>query len=363
MKSTPLFPQPQTLAQQVTQILRRGLTEGRWKDFLPGEVELSRSLQVSRMTLRASLAALTTEGLFTASRGRKRRIVRPTAARGIPAKNRLFVLLTAVPIEMMTTLHLLQVEGLRELFGRAGFVLEVQVSPGVFSGQPRRALERLILSRPAAAWILLNSSAPMQHWFMERQLPCVIIGAAHEGVTTPSLGTDYPAIGRHAAGMFLRRGHRDLVFIVPGDGKAGHAHTEAGFRAGAALLPGTSVQVIRHQGQPDAIVRSVTHLLKYSPATGFLVAMPPFVLSVLSAFSAAGAAVPQRLSLISRDSDRYLDFVRPSIARYVINVPAYVKKIFQATLLVSRGSVPRVRAQLLPRDFVEGDTLGNVSAM
>lgn len=93
-----------------------------------------------------------------------------------------------------------------------------------------------------------------------------------------------------------------------------------------------------------------------------LVAMPPYVLTTLSALTAAGVGVPRDISLISRDSDTFLDFMRPSIARYVIDVPYYVKKICHATLLVSLGSVPRVRAQLLQRDFVPGETLGNVSA-
>jgi LacI family transcriptional regulator len=272
------------------------------------------------------------------------------------------VLVAAEPIESMIGLHVLQVEGLRELLAKSGFSLEVRVSREVYSRRPTRALDRLTTHKSAAAWILLNSSAAMQHWFMQHQVPCVIIGTAHPGITSPSLGTDYQALGHHAAGMFLRRGHRQLALVLPDDAMAGHTNTEIGFKAAAALVEGVSIQSIRHNGQPDTLFRSITHLLKYSPATGFLVAVPHFVLTVMSAFSAAGAQLPRDISLISRDSDAYLDYIRPSVARYVINVPQYVKKICQATLLVSRGGVPRVRAQLLQRDYVGGDTLGDVSA-
>ena len=363
MLAQPLLPSPQTLTQQVTQILRRGLDDGVWKDYLPGEVELSSTLRVSRMTLRASLAALTKEGLLVASRGRKRRILIGSLGSGKKrAINRPIIVLTAVPMEMLPTLHILQVEGLRERLANGGYVLEVRVCRAAFSAKPVRVLERLTTEKPAAAWVLLNSSAAMQTWFMKWQIPCVIIGAAHPGVTIPALGTDYWAIGHHAAGLFLRRGHRRLAVVVPDDGKAGHMNTELGFRAAVAGVADASIHLVRHNGEPDALFAAIGTLLKRARPTGFLVAMPPFVLTTLSALAAAGANVPRDVSLISRDSDFYLDFMRPSIARYEIDVPSYVKKICHATLLVARGSMPRIRAQQLLRDFIAGETLGSVPA-
>jgi DNA-binding LacI/PurR family transcriptional regulator len=362
MKIQPLFPRPQTVSQQIAEIIRRGLADGVWRGVLPGEIELSRTLQVSRTTLRASLATLTAEGILSVSAGGRKRtvLVRPTGGSKRRA-SRLIVLLTAVPIEHMTMLHILQVDGLRKRFLQDGFVLEVHANPAVFAGQPARRLERLTAHLPAAAWILLNSSAWMQQWFMAQQLPCVVIGATHSHITIPSLGSDYRAIGHHAAGVFLRRGHRQLALIVPDDGKAGHRNTEEGFRAGAALTNGASVQIIRHTGKPDALARSLLAMRKYSPATGLLVALPQFYLTVMSALASVGIRVPQDVSTLARDSDAYMDFMIPSPARYVINVQHYVKKISQTVLLVARGGMPRVREQLLQRDFVLGQTIGHLS--
>ena len=121
MKIQPLFPRPQTVSQQIAEILRRGLDDGIWKCVLPGEIELSRTLQVSRMALRASLATLTAEGRLSVSGGGRKRtiLVRPNGDSKRRA-SRLIVLLTAVPIEHMTMLHILQVDGLRERFLQDG---------------------------------------------------------------------------------------------------------------------------------------------------------------------------------------------------------------------------------------------------
>ena len=69
-------PQRATLAAQVCDVLREAIRHGTWPDNLPGELELSRKLQVSRMTLRAALRMLTREGWVSSSQGRRRRVLR-----------------------------------------------------------------------------------------------------------------------------------------------------------------------------------------------------------------------------------------------------------------------------------------------
>ena len=51
-------PRREFLADQVAAILRREITAGRWSGWLPGERALSRTLNVSRPTLRAALQQL-----------------------------------------------------------------------------------------------------------------------------------------------------------------------------------------------------------------------------------------------------------------------------------------------------------------
>ena len=52
----------------------------------------------------------------------------------------------------------------------------------------------------------------------------------------------------------------------------------------------------------------------------------------------------------------------PSLARHVINVPLYVQKISRTILAVACGGSAPARDQLVQRDFVNGESLGKLSA-
>ncbi|MBI4624918.1 MAG: LacI family DNA-binding transcriptional regulator [Verrucomicrobia bacterium] len=180
-------------------------------------------------------------------------------------------------------------DGLREELAKTRFELEVQVSPASFLGKPDATLEKLAREKRDAAWVLLGAPPPLQHWFMERGLPCGLIGARHPGISLPSVGSDYHALGHHAAGQFLRRLHRQLVVLVPADDKAGHVFTIAGFRAACSQIDGAEMRVIQHDGSPAGIQRCLAAMLKHAPPTGLLVAMPKYAL-------ARGAAAVAALS-------------------------------------------------------------------
>lgn len=353
-------PQRAPLVPQVHEILRRAIQQGTWSDQLPGELELSRKLQVSRMTLRAALETLTREGWVASSQGRRRRILKRRVPRVAPRSKRV-IIMTAVPLERMRSLHLMHVDGLREKLAPAGFELEVHVCPTCFSARPEAALEKLEKERTAATWVLMNSTAPLQRWFMERKQPCVIVGARHPGVLLPSIGTDYHALGYHAAGQFLRRGHRQLAVILPTEEKAGHTNTVLGFSEACRRCAGAEVRVARHDGTPRGLRQCLDTLRHEVPPTGLLVALPSFIVGTVTELIAAGVQVGREVSVIGRDSDTFLEFVVPSVARYAINVPLYVRKLSRLVLTIARGGVPSKRDTFLVPEFVPGHSLGPVA--
>jgi len=204
----------------------------------------------------------------------------------------------------MAPFGLYVVDGMREQLAAAGFELEVHASRACFSESPEAALQRFTREKPAAAWALLNSTAPLQRWFMQQGLPCMLVGARHPGIELPSVATDYYSLGRHAAGHFLRRHHRHLAVLLDSERKAGHASTLAGFQAGCHPVDGAVMRVIRHDSTPQGITSCLTQMLEESPPTGILVAFPRFALAVVSSLACLGVRVPQDISIIARDSDR-----------------------------------------------------------
>lgn len=355
------IPQRSTLVHQLIEILRNGILDGVWEDYLPGELELSQKFQVSRMTLRAALEKLTREGMLMSSQGCRRRVLKAKLGKVPKRFNRRIVLLTAVPIEGMRSLHMFQVDVLREQLATAGFELEVQVSATCFSPKPEATLERLRREKPAATWVVINSSPPLQRWFMEQRMPCVVIGARHPGIKLPSVGTDYYALGQHAAGQFLRRHHRQLAILIPTEDVAGHANTVSGFRAACDQVVGAEMRVIRHDGTPAGIQNCLAKMLKTSPPTGLLVAIPQFVLTTVTFLTNAGVRVPHDTSVISRDSDPLLDFMVPPLARYMIDTSLFVQKVCRTVLITARGGSASMAEKLLLPDFVPGATLDFLS--
>jgi LacI family transcriptional regulator len=252
------------------------------------------------------------------------------------------------------------VDGLREKLAPAGFELDVHVCPACFSTRPEAALEKVEKERPAAAWVLMNSTAPLQQWFKARQHPCVIVGARHPGVSLPSIGTDYRALGHHAAGQFLRRGHRQLAVLLPNEEKAGHTNTVLGFRAACSRYEGAEVRVVRHDATLKGLRQSLDALRRSTLPTGMLVALPPFIVGTVTELLASGVRVGHDLSVIGRDSDAFLEFVVPSVARYAIDVPLFVQKLARLVLATARGAAHPEAGILFVPEFVPGDTLGRL---
>jgi DNA-binding LacI/PurR family transcriptional regulator len=354
------IPQRVSLVAQTVASLRQGLADGLWHEHLPGELELCERLQVSRMTLRRALAVLEGEGLLVVAQGQRRRIGQ-AAQRAAPRRGRRVVLLTPLRLAELRPTVLYWVNDLSDHLAEAGFHLEVHPCPAAYAEHPAAALARLERELRPAGWVLYLSTATMQEWFGRQAVPALLAGSRHGEVRLPSVDLDYRAIGQHAAETFLAKGHRQLAFLRSVPGLAGDMETEHGFveachrhgaRGGATFLGDT----------PERIAQATKSFLAQSPRpTALLVSQPVHLLTVMGTLAEAGLRVPDEVSLISRDSESFLAFVVPTVARYEIP-PANLARNLSRQVLAMLG--PRGRAEravrLMPK-FVPGATLDNLS--
>ena len=95
--------------------------------------------------------------------------------------------------------------------------------------------------------------------------------------------------------------------------------------------------------------------------TGLFVALPRHLLMVMSFLATQGIKVPRDVSIISRDSEPFLDFVVPPPARYVVSSSLFAKQLSHLVLKMARGVPVPPRGQLLMPDFVPGETLIHLS--
>ncbi len=354
--------QRKSLVSQTVEILRQAIQGGSWPEHLPGELELCQQLQISRTTLRAALQVLTREGWLSSSQGRRRDVLKRAVRGRVARPSRRVVLLTPEPPHRLGTFSMYWMDDLREHLAETDCHLEVHTSRVCFSARPELALERLARDLRPAAWVLYLSTEAMQRWFSTRALPCAVAGSRHAEMQLHSVDVDYHAIGQHAAWQFLSRSHRRLLVLARDGGFAGDLKTIAGVREACARTNGASVRVAQHNSTVAGIARLLEREFRASePPSALLVANSVYVLTALSWLARHRVAVPGAVSLIARDSEPFLDFAVPSVARYVLPPTRFARRLSRVVLALARGEVVRALDQRLEPEFVPGETLGRLS--
>lgn len=351
------LPQRISLVAQTAVLIMKEVEAGRWTGWFPGEHKLAAELQVSRKTVRAALKQLSREGVIRRGKGRRTEIVKKAAIRRQLESNQV-VLLQPGPLHSLNPLAVFLVDQLRNHLTKAGYVLDIQTSRVPYRARGTQWLESLAKSRPAG-WVMFNSTEPMQRWFADRRLPCVVVGWCHKGVDLPSVERDFAAVTQHAVNQFIVRRHKRLALLTPHPAPAGDVVTVAAFHEAVARAgSGVTGIVQEHDCQVANLCAGVDRLLALpEPPTAFLVSSARWVLTVLTHLLSAGVRVPKDVALISRDDDSFLDVVVPSVARYHHSEEGFASKISRTLLEVVQGGGRAEKYRIMPT-FIKGRTLG-----
>jgi len=232
------------------------------------------------------------------------------------------------------------------------------VNRACFSERPARALEKLVSDHPAAVWILSVSKEPMQRWFIQRQLPCLIMGSCRRGIPLPSVDADHLATCRHAGGVLLRKGHKRIALVLPQGAHGGDTDSEKGLREALADASGARLTVLRHDGSASHLCSLLDETLRLpAPPTAYLVARTMHVLTVMMHLMRRGKRIPQDIAIVSRDDDPFLQSATPAVARYSVNLAQFARRISTAARqLAETGALPAQAIRLIPR-FLPGETM------
>ena len=359
----PILPQRLSLIAQTVESLRSGILAGHWREYLPSERKLCAQLQVSRSTLRSALKELERNGWLEVSERQRRRIVKKVGLRktGSTSTKRVVRVITESPLFQMSPMTALVINVLRNTLNRAGIVVEIHEGRAFYSNRPARALKELVNSHPNSVWLLCYSKEQVEHWFVRQGLPCLVLGSSRPDMPLPSIDADYRAVGRHAGGVLLRKGHRNIALMLPQDVFGGDTDFEEGFREATAAMSDSGegfVQVLRHNETPDHLCSLVDRSLKgANPPTAFLVARPVHSLTVLVHLLHIGKKIPQDIAVIARDDDNYLSNIKPEITRYTLNTDQFTKRLsLAARQLAETGLLAAEPIRMMP-EFISGETV------
>jgi DNA-binding LacI/PurR family transcriptional regulator len=348
-----------SLSDQAVEYLRQAISIGRWKVEMPSESELCRELHISRVTLRHALAELVREGWLTSvgrgSHHQIRKRVRTQRARS----GRVVRVLSPYPLYSLGSIHHVILDTMRERLGSAGYRLEYEQQPALFSRHAPSHLKRLGALPDTAAWLILYSTQPMQHWFAECKIPCLLFGRPYGGVQLPCVYPDAPATGRHAAGLFYQRGHRDVVYLMAEFTSLNDQLTSEAFAREARRL-GVNFQIVIHDREPSDLSQKLNYLLAArTRPTAFFSVCPEHCLTILCHLLNAGLRVPADASIIAGWDDEFLHFAIPKFACYKVSGVKLASKAAAMLLdLIKHGTGKLRRVPILP-EFVPGETLGS----
>jgi LacI family transcriptional regulator len=360
------IPKRISLTSEVVAILEEGISDGTWRDQFPNERVLCRQLRVSRPTLRLALRELQKKGLAQIRHGKSTliqtssRITRRTVKRSATVG-----LLINIPIARIPNMVLHALMKARDSLQQAGFPSEIYVPPLPDDYSQWSVLEHFLKERSIFCSVLVGSTEEQQRWFVKNpQYPAFVMGTCARDVRLPSLDIDYRSVCRHAAGMFLGRGHRRVVFIRPARKLLGYDACEAGFLQGfeTVLHKDAKGYVIRYRENPSDLAYHLDTQFKSGNdrPTGLLIAMPSDIIVALLYLLKHGFRVPEDVSIVACNSDYNIDLIEPRITHYVYPEIKYSHRLSHYMLqLLHNGSIP-AEHHLILSDFQEGDSLGYV---
>jgi DNA-binding LacI/PurR family transcriptional regulator len=134
---------------------------------------------------------------------------------------------------------------------------------------------------------------------------------------------------------------------------AGDLRSEVGFREGIDAFPGAGIEgrVVHHEADPQSVAQCVRRLMQGARApTALLINQSYHYLTAFSVLVQMGRRIPQDVSLICRDDDRFLAYLEPEPARYQESPHQFARKLARtAARLMRERSAKSSQLQIMPR--------------
>ncbi|MDB6093154.1 MAG: transcriptional regulator [Verrucomicrobia bacterium] len=325
---------------------------------MPSEHSLAGQVQVSRVTLRAAIKILVREKRLLVANGQRARILAAPRTRRVVGSRIVGVVSPA--LIGASSRHASYYETYRHAMQEGGAHVNFYHGARFYGPNPDKALERLMRESKADAWVVTGSTARMQGWFSDRQIPVIVDGSCQPGVRLAALDLDYRAVCRHAVGNLLGLGHRRVVFLGLNSGAGGDLASELGFREGfqKSALPGLEPRIVHCEENVRNVTATLARLFRGAGQPTAIMAQRWLPFTALTFLQQSGRRVPGDVSLLARDDLPNLDLLVPSIARYGFPATLYTQRMVRLTWKLFLGTLAPKQEFILP-DFIPGTSLGH----
>ncbi len=350
------------LAHEAARLLRESIEKGEFGATLPGVRHLSQTLQVSIPNVVQALRILQQEGYLETQAGKPTRIIdRPRRGKRSPIKREKAISFVCFAPERLydSTYFLGIADRLRDL-GYEILLDHTTLKAWAAMGN----LHHLQRQTRVECWVLIGAPASIQREFQQGGLPCLLISCLPApGIDFPYVEIDFKALYRHAASQFINRGHRHIHLLMENrsaqkDPAAISAFTDLVLQRHPGNQGASVLQC--HDGTPEHFVYLLEMLFlrkeKERP-TALCIAYQNFFVLAFTWLQHRGLRIPEDVSLISRDSDDLIQYLRPRPSHYHYDTKVAQRKVVRTILAIAKGATVR-KAILILSEFQEGETVG-----
>jgi DNA-binding LacI/PurR family transcriptional regulator len=346
-----------SLSDQVAELLRQGMREGRWRDTLPGRDQLAHELGCSDWTVESALRRLTKEGLVVSQgAGRCRRINLAPALR----KKR-FMRVMIFLYEESGRLTGYFVDLLLKLQA-AGLQAEFASRTLTDFGMNTKRIARFVRKTKTDAWIVVAGSSEVLDWFARQPLPAFALFGRVTQVPLASSWLRKTVALRDLIDKLVALGHQRIVMLareerrkpIPGNFEQYFLKLleEHGIQTSSYCLPDWG-------DHPQQLKQVIGALFRHTPPTALILDDPALLLPTTQHLARLGYLAPEQVSLACTDSYPGFEWCLPKVTHIEWDPLPVIRRAVKWAENISHGKEDRHKTMIEAR-LVIGGTIGPV---
>lgn len=344
-----------TFTDQVAELLRRGMDEGRWHETLPSRKQLATQLGCSPWTVEEAIQRLIKEGLVVSpGAGRRRRIVLSNGS-NLPRALRVLILLYE-PSDRNTNYVVDLLHCLREAGHEAIFAEKTMRGLGM----NMKRIARFVEASAVDAWVVMAGSRDILEWFSGCKTPVFALFGRNSKSPLASLSLKKADALIELVDRLVDLGHRRIVILCRDERRKPnpayseqvilHRLAELGIPTGPYNLPDWG-------DNPREFRQILDTLFRHTPPSALIVDEPSLCVAVLLHLSRLKRTTPTDVSLVCTDLSNSFEWCDPSIAHISWAAKPVIAHVVKWADKVSRGKDDRRKLSITVK-LVPGGTIG-----
>jgi len=343
--------------EQVANYLRGEVGAGRWRECMPGRMELASLLGVNARTVEEALRLLEREGvLIPQGAGKRRKIMTQKKKR---QRKLVIGMLMYDPQDQTLPYHIDLVHRLEDARHRVVIAEHTLVK---LKMNLEKVAQMVSEMREVNAWIVQAGPREILEWMIGHGKPVIAKFGRFGGLPIAAAGIRKIPAMQKAVRRLHELGHRRIVMMAREERRKPFpaAYEQAFLDELEALGIATSIYHLPEwENEIPAFHRCLDSLFLHTPPTAILLNEARLFVAAQHHLARMGLVAPRDISLVCSDPDSAFTWCDPPVSHIQWDSRPVVSRVLRWADRVARG-IPDQRQRYSLAKFIEGGTIGPV---